>query len=1141
MRCPQCQHENREEAKFCEACGSKLELSCPSCGNQVRPGAAFCDNCGTSLTGTKRKRRIGESGKRGKEEKAKPKGKKETPSNSKPRTPDSGLTSAERRQLTVMFCDLVGSTALSERLDPEEWRAVVQGYQAMSAEVIRHFDGHIAQYLGDGLLVYFGYPIAHEDDAQRAARTGLGILAALHDLNARRQPAVQVRIGIHTGLVVVGEIGDGGKREQLALGDTPNIAARLQGLAAPDTVVISAATYRLIEGLLDCRDFGVHTLKGVSTPTQVYQVVGESGVRSRLDAAATKGLTPLVGREEEVGLLLRRWEQSRDGAGQVVMLNGEAGIGKSRLVQILKEHVAEGTYARVECYCSPYYQNSAFYPLIDHLQRLLQFNREDSSEEKLRKLERGASMSLPPETIALFASLLSIPLSAHYPPLTLTPQRQKQKTLEALLAWLLQEAERQPVLVVVEDLHWVDPSTLEFLSLLIDQVPTTRLLLLLTFRPDFSPPWAMLSQMTQLTLSRLARRQVEVMVEKVTGGKTLPAEVVQQLVTKTDGVPLFVEELTKMVLESVGAHGGAPVSLAIPTTLHDSLMARLDRLPTAKEVAQLGATLGREFSYELIQAVSPVEEKTLQSALAKLVEAELLYQRGLAPQARYVFKHALIQDAAYQSLLKSTRQQYHQQIAQVLEEQFLEIKETQPELLAHHYTEAGLIAQAIPFWQKAGQGAAERSAHVEAISHLTKGLELLSTFPDTPERVQQELTLQIALGPALMATKGYAAPEVEKAYLRARELCQQVGEPPQLLPVLVALWVVYIQRGNLARAYELGEQCLTLAQRVPDPALLLQAHIVLGITLFWLGEFTPARVHLEQGVVFYDPQKHHPLAFLYYGLDPGVFCLSWLALTLWNLGYVDQALKRSHEETTLAQGLSHPFSSAFASDWAAWLHQLCRERQAVQGQAEAAISLSIEQGFPFYLAWGTIIQGWALAEQGQGAQGIARMRQGLAGMQATGAVLWRPYHLALLAETCGKTGQTQEGLTVLAEALDIVQRTGTRLVEAELYRLKGELSLQSGVRSPRPEVPSPQPLTPNTQAEAEACFHKAIEIARQQQAKSLELRAVMSLSRLWQQQGKKAEARQMLAEIYGWFTEGFDTADLQEAKALLEELERRKG
>src|SRR5712692_2218998 len=620
------------------------------------------------------------------------------------RTPNSELISGERRQLTVMFCDLVGSTALSTQLDPEELRAVIQAYRATCATIIRRFEGHLAKYLGDGLLVYFGYPLAHEDDAARAVRAGLDILAELPQLNERMQSGVgatgrsplQIRIGIHTGLVVAGEMGVGDQPEPLAIvGETPNLAARLQQEAHPNTVVISAATSHLIQGYFACADLGLHEVKGAPAPLQVYRVLGESGVQGRLEVAARRGLTPLVGREQESGLLLECWEEVKEGRGQEVLLSGEAGIGKSRLVRVLRERIAGEARAWLECRCSPYRQNSALYPIIDLVQRVFQFSRDDSPEEKLRKLEVGAHSRAPlqTDTIPLLAHLLSLPLPERYPPLNLTPQRQKQKTLEALLTWLLAEAERQPVPFIVEDPHWADPSTLEFLGLLIEQVPTARLLTILAFRPEFTPPWPSRSHLTHLTLQRLPRKQVEEIVEKIAGDKALPAAVVQQIVAKTDGVPLFVEELTKMVVESglsVGATHASPLPLAIPVTLHDALMARLDRLGPTKELAQLGATLGREFNYELLRAVSPVDETALQQGLRQLVEAELLYQRGLPPQATYLFKHALIQDAAYQSLLKSTRQQYHRQIAQVLEERFPETIEIHPELLAHHYTEAGL-------------------------------------------------------------------------------------------------------------------------------------------------------------------------------------------------------------------------------------------------------------------------------------------------------------------------------------------------------------------------------------------------------------------------------------------------------------------
>src|SRR5262245_25040929 len=746
---------------------------------------------------------------------------------------------AERRQLTVLFCDLVDSTALAGQLDPEELREVVRAYQEVCAKVIARFDGHIAQYLGDGLLVYFGYPLAHEDDAQRAVRAGLGMVEALGQLNTRlgqeglrpaptqsRQRGIhlEVRLGIHTGLVVVGEIGGGTRQEQLALGETPNLAARLQGIAAPNTLVISAATLQLLGGFFTYQSLGTQLVKGIAQPLEVYQVLYESTARSRLEVAGSTGLTPLVGRDQEVGLLRERWSQVKDGLGQVVLLSGEAGIGKSRLVQVLKEQVATEPQAWLTpCQCSPYHQNTALYPMIDVLERVaLRFEREESSEQKLHKLEGFlVQYGLPlAEAVPLLAALLSLPLTADYAPLTLPPEQQKQKTLQALLTILRRIAVQQPVLFAIEDLHWVDPTTLEFLSLLVDQGPTARILALFTFRRDFSAPWAGRSHLTQVTLPRLPRRQAAEMTGRVAHGKTLPAEVVEQVVARTDGVPLFVEELTKMVLESgllqeleqrYALTGPLP-PLAIPATLHDSLMARLDRLAAVKGLAQLGATLGREFSYGLLQAVSPWDEGTLQRGLHQLVAAEFLYQRGLPPQAVYLFKHALIQEAAYQSLLKRTRQRYHRHIAQVLEVQFPETAEAQPELLAYHYTEAGCWEQAVGYWHRAGARALQRSANPEAVQHLTQGLALLATLPETPARAQQELDLQIALGPALSVTKGMAAPEVERTYARARALCAHVGETPQLFPTLRGLCRFYQGRGVLPEAPERAAHGASLAR-----------------------------------------------------------------------------------------------------------------------------------------------------------------------------------------------------------------------------------------------------------------------------------------------------------------------------------------
>ena len=1053
-----------------------------------------------------------------------------------PRPVTSSTPEAERRQLTVLFCDLVDSTPLASQLDPEDLREVVRAYQETCAKVIARFEGHIAQYLGDGLLVYFGYPLAHEDDAQRAVRAGLGIVEALGQLNTHlgqeRGVHLAVRLGIHTGLVVVGDVGGGARQEQLALGETPNLAARLQGIAASNTLVISAVTYQLLGGFFACQSLGTPLLRGVTQPLEVYQVLYESMARSRLEVAGRAGLTPMVGRDQEVGLLLERWAQVKDGAGQVVLLSGEAGIGKSRLVQVLKEHVAAEPQAWLTpCQCSPYYQNTALYPWIDLLERVaLRFEREESPPQKLSKLEGFlVQYGLPlAEGVPLFASLLSLPLPADYAPLTMSPQQQKQQTLHAFLTILLRIAAQQPVLFVMEDLHWVDPTTLELLSLLVDQGPTARILALFTFRPDFSPPWTGRSHLTQVTLPRLQRRQAAEMTGRVAHGKALPAEVVEQVVAKTDGVPLFVEELTKMVLDSGLLQAreeryeltGPLPPLAIPTTLHDSLMARLDRLAAVKGLAQLGATLGREFSYELLQAVAPWDQETLRRGLQQLVEAEFLYQQGLPPQATYLFKHALIQDAAYQSLLKSTRQQYHQRFAQVLEGQFPNICETQPELLAHHYTEAGLIVPAIPYWQRAGQRAIQRSANLEAIGHLTKGPELLKQLPDTPERAQQELDFQLALGPVFHAVKGQGAPEVEQTYARARELCGQVGETPQRFQVLWGLWYFYLARTEYRTAGELGEQLLTLAQHLQDPTLLLLAHRAQGQTLCFLGELPAGRADLEQAMVLYDPQQHRTLAF-HYAQDPAVIAGSWAALALWLLGYPDQALQKSHEAISLARELAHPYSLIYALVWAATIRQFRRERQAALELTEPLIALAREQGFALWVAWGTILQGWELSERRQGTEGIALIREGTAAWRSTGAELFHPHFLAILARAYAEGGQATEGLSTVAEALAIIDRSGERLYEAELYRLKGELLLKRATHDVQ---------------EAESCFRQALDIARQQQAKSLELRAATSLGRLWQRQGKRDKAYQLLAPIYGWFTGGFDTADLQEAKTLLQEL-----
>ncbi len=1111
MKCPRCQHETPSGAEFCPECGTKLTAVCAGCGAQNAPTHKFCTKCGSPL--------------------ARVPGPMDDPQAAR------SSPEAERRQLTVMFCDLVGSTALSGTLDPEDMRAIVRAYQEACAEVIHSFEGHIAQYLGDGLLVYFGYPRAHEDDAQRAVRAALGIGDAMERLNTRlqreRDARLAVRVGIHTGLVVVGEIGSGARHEQLALGATPNLAARLQAIAEPDTVVISAATHRLIERWFACRDLGLHTAKGVSMPLQVYRVLNEREAVPRGFEAASTGLTALVGRGQEVGLLLERWEQVKDGFGQVALLSGEAGIGKSRLLRELRERVANEMHTRWECRCSPYHQESSLYPVIELFQRALAFARDDRPDDKLRKIEDGLRRYglSEPEAVSLWAALLSVPLPAGFPPLNLTPQRQKQKTFEAVLGLLLALAAQQPVLFLIEDLHWVDPSTLELLNLVVEQAPTFRVLVLLTFRPDFRPPWAQRAHVAYLTLNRLTRRQTELMVGLTAGSKGLPVEVVQEVVAKTDGVPLFVEELTKMVLESgllreqddrYGLTAALP-PLAIPATLQDSLMARLDRLATVKEVAQLGATLGRSFSYELLRAVSSLDERALQGALRRLVEAELLYQRGVPPEATYLFKHALIQETAYQSLLKSRRQQFHQQIAQVLVDRFQELTATQPEVVAHHYTEAGLFEQAIHCWQRAGEHAFKRGAFVEALAHLTRGLAMLKDIPDGPERLGREFDLQTARGVVLMTTKGYAAPEVEQIYLRALELSRQTGNPSQLFAAVWGLFWFSMLRADVQKCREVGEELVRMAERTGDPSLLAQGHNARGQNLYYIGDLPGARHHLERTIAICDSGQQGS-EDLRGQVHIAIASRAHAALALWCLGYPAQALERSREALALAETRAHPLGRAYALGFATVLHELRHEGQAAQAQAEAMIALSREQGLAIWLAMATFRLGAALAEQGRTEEGIAKMREGLEAWRATGAELERPYRLSVLAAAYGRLGQAESALGVLGEAFAAMKKSGEGVWEAELHRLKGELLLAQ--------------LQEN-RLEAEACFRQAIDVARGQLAKSLELRGAMSLSRLAQRHGHVDEACRVLANVYGSFTEGFDTADLREAKALLDEQSKR--
>lgn len=1077
-------------------------MRCEECGNRNPESAARCTGCGAPLG---------------------------------PRLQNlqSELTessSAERRRVTVVFCDLVGSTELSARLDPEELDDIFRKYRNAAADVIRRQGGHILQFLGDGILACFGYPIGHEDDARRAVRAALEVVKAVKSLDSRTSQSLQVRVAAHTGLAIVGKLNDDSRIT--IVGETPNVAATLQSLAEPATVIISDSTHGLVEGFFVSSYLGPHRLKGIQRPIDLYSVVAESGIQSRFERAIAAGLTPFVSREAELQLLLDKSSEGRDGPGQIIFLTGEAGIGKSRLIRMLRERTTGETVIDLTVRCSQYHQDSALYPLIDFLHRLLRFESSESSEAKLDKLERALDsfgLSLG-DAVPLFAELLSLP-NDRYPGLSITPQRRKQKTFDAILAWLFKLAEQTPTRLIVEDVHWADPSSLELLGLLVDKIAHTRLFVALAFRSGFIPPWNIHSHVTNIALTPLPRQATEQMVLHVAGGK-LPASLVREIVEKTEGVPLFVEELTRMVLESGILHKtdtgyeltSSPPFLAIPSTLYESLMARLDRLGTAKEVAQVAAVLGKECSYELLRAVSEFQETKLTGALNQLVDAELFDPPLTSSRNNYRFRHALIRDAAYESLLKRKRREYHRKTAEVLQERFTETAEAQPELLAHHFSEAGLIAEAVPYWMKAGQRAIERSADQEAIRHLTRGLELLNLLPESPERFRDELRLQICLGTALIATKGFSSPDVERVYSRARQLCQQAGEAPQLFPVLSGLWMFYTSRGEHIAARNLAEQCLRIAQNVGETGLFVHAHQILGVGFITTGDFVKANEHLDQALHQYDAREHSSLVYTY-GQDPAAFVLTLISWPLWFLGYPDRAQRRCREAETLAQQLNHPYTSLTVAAFGTWLYHFIRNPRAVEALASQAISISTDHGFVFYRPYGLIMRGWALVERGQVLDGIEQMRAGLDEYRVTGGGSIKPSFLSLLADAYGRMGQFKQALNVLAEAQDVADENEERWWQSELYRIKGELILgqRDGHTASR-----------ESEVEAEKWFHQALGVATAQQAKSLELRAAMSLCKLWIPQSRHSEAHQLLGSALGTFEEGFETPDLVDARHLMD-------
>ena len=1029
---------------------------------------------------------------------------------------------AERRQVTVMFSDLVGSTALSARMDPEDLREVISAYQKCVAETVQRFGGFVAKYMGDGVLIYFGYPQAHEDDAERAVRAGLELVAAVSGL--KTHAALQTRVGIATGLVVVGDlIGSGGSQEQAIVGETPNLAARLQGIAEPNSVVIAENTRKLLGDLFELEDLGAKDLKGIAGPVRVWSALRTGSAEGRFEAFHATGLTELVGREEELELLLRRWSKAKTDEGQVVLLSGEAGIGKSRLTAALLERLANEPHTRIRSFCSPQHTNSALYPIIGQMERAAGLTRDDKPQAKLDKLDAMlAQSSTSTQDAALFADMLSLPNDGRYPALELTPQQRRQRTLVALVLQIEAISRQDPLLIIFEDAHWTDPTSLELFGRIVDKISTLRVLLIVTFRPEFEPPWIGRPLVTALMMNRLGQREIGAMIDHVTGNKPLPGSIRQDIIERTDGIPLFVEEMTKAVLEagseSVAEHTGAAVpypALAVPASLHASLMARLDRLGPAKEVAQIGAAIGREHPHALLALVTRKPDAELEAPLDRLVAAGLLFRQGLPPHATYLFKHALVRDVAYGSLLRDQRQQLHGRIADVLAEHFATTVEAEPEVIAHHYREAGMADAASTYFERAGDRAVARSAYIEATVHFRAAIEEADRLPQKDERGRRVLTLLLKLGPAIGWTIGEWKPEVEAVYRRARDLGREVGDGPELFRATWGLWS-YVSRTDAKQSRKLTEELTTLARQLGDESLLLEAqHCRWGEEA--LGGDVPKILETsEEGIRRYDAKRHAQLVAAFGTHDPGVCALVVHAVGLLLRGLPDQARRTVERALLLAESLSHPPSVGFAYKMVGFCLMIAGDRRGCEQIGARCVTLAEKFDLPIFRGTGRYLMGWAKAQGLTLSEGLALMEEAFPFVENT----FYKFFGAALAEARFDAGRATDALALVDRAVNTGEGPASGLYVSEVHRLRG-LFLKS-LGSPVEEV--------------ERALHTALQIADEQGALLLKLRAAMSLARLWRDEGKPQQARELLAPVYGRFMEGFDTLDLKEAKALLEEL-----
>jgi class 3 adenylate cyclase/predicted ATPase len=1041
------------------------------------------------------------------------------------RLAETSSAPSERRHLTVLFCDIVQSTALAKLLDPEDLSQLMRSYYDRCGEAIRRFDGVIVSYAGDGIMTLFGYPRSHEDDAERAVHAALKIIDVSKTVCPKGHPPIQVRIGIASGLVVVGEDKlHALTREKSVVGETPNLAAHLQGVAAPNSVLISQATRKLVGDVFELEKMELHNLKG--RPEIAWKIIGLKASTSRFDAHV-RTLTNFVGRDQEVALLVDRWQQVNQGEGQVVLLAGEAGIGKSRIVESFRQMISGPSQLISRYQCSPYHVDSALYPVITELEHKARIASNDGSSVRLEKIEtllKEEGLNLD-ETLPVLAALLSIATGDRYPTIDADPQRRKERTLSALVQRTTNLGTKNPILMIVEDVHWADPTTLGFLSRLIKELEESRILLVMTYRPEFTAPWTGHAHVSALFLNRLGRRHCRAMVKAIANRKSLPAAVTDQIIAKTDGVPLFVEELTKTLLESGLLReendgwvlSGPLQEFAIPATLHDSLLARLERLPSVKEVAQLGAAIGREFSYKLLAAVSPMSESDLKWALDRLANAELIFARGTPPAASYVFKHALVQDTAYETMLKSRRQQLHGRIAKALEDSFPEIARTQPEILAHHYMEAALSKVAVTWLGKAGDLAIRRSADTEAVRHFSRAIELLQREPESPERDEKELALRIKLSGPLIATGGYVTPELADNYANAWHLCSRLKEEKSIFPVMYGQWVIPYVRGDMGAALVNSERFLHRAERQNDTGLLLMGHRIYGSSLVWRGDARQGSEHLQQALSLYNGSKHDKLAYTF-SQHPRTAALAHLCLALQHLGFIDQAMDAGWQAISDAKRIGHFNSIAYSLCFVSLLIMLRRDVSTLKTTAGELMQLAKKYHASYWALWAKPMLGWIAAQEGNIDIGIRQMHESAEALQKQNANLWVPQTLLLEAEILANAKQYQHAHNLLDAAQALIEPLDQRFYEAELYRVRGIVLTAENPNSP----------------DGIQSLDHAINVARRQNSRFLELRACVSKARVWRDRGLRDDARNIVAPVYRWFTEGLDTIDLSEARTLLE-------